>query len=160
MDKNLIEQYNRIKNYIQIGITSGAKIITPYEEIIPIECGHYIQPTIFDNVDSNSIIAKEEIFGPVLVVISYKDITEAISLANDSNYGLAASIWTNNYDEAYYVSRLVEAGIVHINSYGDDDNMVPFGGVKESGLGKDKSIYAFDEYSELKTIWMNFESNI
>mgnify|MGYP000302317917 CR=1 FL=1 len=154
------EQYNRIKNYIQIGITSGAKIITPYEEIIPIECGHYIQPTIFDNVDSNSIIAKEEIFGPVLVVISYKDITEAISLANDSNYGLAASIWTNNYDEAYYVSRLVEAGIVHINSYGDDDNMVPFGGVKESGLGKDKSIYAFDEYSELKTIWMNFESNI
>jgi acyl-CoA reductase-like NAD-dependent aldehyde dehydrogenase len=110
------------------------------------------------DVDPNSKIAQEEIFGPVLVVIGVDNIKEAISIANNSKYGLAASIWTNDLDEAYQVSKALEAGIVHINSYGDDDNMAPFGGIKESGLGKDKSIYAFDEYSELKTIWVNLKS--
>lgn len=152
------EQKNRIEEYIQDGLNSGAKIITSRDEIFPFENGNYIQPIIFDNVDLNSRIAIEEIFGPVLVVLTFENINEAIEISNSSNYGLAASIWTNDYDEAYHVSRLLEAGIVHINSYGDDDNSVPFGGVKESGLGKDKSIYAFDEYSELKTIWMNFKS--
>lgn len=152
------EQKNRIEKYIQSGIESGAKIITQKDQILPISGGAYLRPVIFDNVDSSSKIATEEIFGPVLVVIGVDNIKEALEIANSSNYGLAASIWTNDYDEAYQVSRLLEAGIVHINSYGDDDNMAPFGGVKESGLGKDKSIYAFDEYSDLKTIWMNFKS--
>ena len=79
-------------------------------------------------------------------------------LANNTKYGLAASIWTNKLNEAYQVSRALKAGIVHINSYGDDNNLAPFGGVKESGLGKDKSLYAFDEYSNLKTVWVNFKS--
>lgn len=151
-------QKNKIEKYIQDGIESGARIITSKKELIINSNGSYIKPTIFDNVKPSSTIAKEEIFGPVLVVICVDTIKEAIEIANDSNYGLAASIWTNDFDEAYQVSRLLEAGIVHINSYGDDDNMVPFGGIKESGLGKDKSVYAFDEYSELKTIWMNFKN--
>jgi acyl-CoA reductase-like NAD-dependent aldehyde dehydrogenase len=152
------EQKDKITQYIEEGINSGAKIITSKGEIAPHQNGQYIRPTIFDCVEPNSKIAKEEIFGPVLVAITYENIKEAIKIANNSQYGLAASIWTNDYDEAYQVARLVESGIVHINSYGDDDNMAPFGGMKESGLGKDKSIYAFDEYSELKTIWMSYNN--
>ncbi len=93
-----------------------------------------------------------------MVVLTAGNTKEAISIANNTKYGLAASIWTNDYDEAYQVSRLIESGIVHVNSYGDDDNMVPFGGIKESGLGTDKSVRAFDEYSNVKTIWMSFKS--
>lgn len=152
------EQQNRIEAYIDDGLKSGAKIITDTSLSIPVQNGSYINPIIFDNVDFNSKIANEEIFGPVLVVLAVDSIDEAIKIANNSKYGLAASIWTNDYDEAYQVSRLLEAGIVHINSYGNDDMSVPFGGIKESGIGKDKSIYAFDEYSNLKTIWMEFKS--
>jgi acyl-CoA reductase-like NAD-dependent aldehyde dehydrogenase len=151
-------QKDRVQEYIKSGIDSGARIITSKEEMMPVEGGEYLRPTIFVDVDKNSKIAKEEIFGPVLVVFGVNSMQEALSLANDSNYGLAGSIWTDDYNEAYNVSRELEAGIVHINSYGEDDNMAPFGGVKESGLGKDKSIYAFDEYSNLKTIWMSFNS--
>lgn len=151
-------QKNRIEEYITSGIESGAKVINEINSDIPNQNGAYINPIIFDNVDINSKIAQEEIFGPVLVVLTIENIKEAIKLANNTKYGLAASIWTNDYDEAYQVSRLIESGIVHINSYGDDDNTVPFGGIKESGIGKDKSIHAFDEYSNLKTIWMSFKS--
>jgi len=151
------KQKDRIDEYIESGIQSGAKIITN-NKTLPYENGSYIQPTIFDNVDLNSKIVQEEIFGPVLVVLTVDNIKDAIKMANNSKYGLASSIWTNDYDEAYQVSRLLESGIVHINSYGDDDNMVPFGGIKESGLGTDKSIHAFDEYSNIKTTWMSFNS--
>ena len=152
------KQKKRIDEYINSGIQSGAKIITNNNETFPCQNGSYVQPTIFDNVDLNSKIAQEEIFGPVLVVLTANNIKEAIAIANNSKYGLASSIWTNDYDEAYQVSRLLESGIVHINSYGDDDNKVPFGGVKESGLGTDKSIHAFAEYSNIKTTWMSFYS--
>lgn len=152
------EQKQKIEEYITSGVKSGAVIVTDKYDKIPFSNGAYINPVIFDNVDINSKIAQEEIFGPVLVVLTVDNIEEAVKIANNSKYGLAASIWTNDYDEAYQVSRLIEAGIVHINSYGDDDNMVPFGGIKESGLGKDKSIHAFDEYSNLKTVWMSFNS--
>jgi acyl-CoA reductase-like NAD-dependent aldehyde dehydrogenase len=118
----------------------------------------YVLPTIFEDVNIDSVIAQEEIFGPVIVVIGSSDITEALTIANNSKFGLAASIWTNDLDEAYHVSRELQAGIVHINSFGDDDNAAPFGGIKESGIGKDKSIFAFDEYSYLKTTWVNFNN--
>lgn len=150
------EQKDRIKSYIEKGLNEGAKIITDISELQPTKGGIYARPVIFDDVNPSSSIAKEEIFGPVLVVIAYSDIHNAIELANDSIYGLASSIWTNDLDEAYQVSRLLNTGIVHVNSYGEDDNSVPFGGFKQSGLGKDKSLYAFDEYSNSKTIWMKF----
>jgi acyl-CoA reductase-like NAD-dependent aldehyde dehydrogenase len=151
------EQKDKIDNYISKGLESGAVIINDINsENIKNVCK--VMPTIFDNVDPKSAIAQEEIFGPVLAVISVDSINEAINIANDTKYGLAASIWTNDYDEAYQISKAVNAGIVHINSYGDDDNSIPFGGVKESGIGKDKSIYAFDEYSNTKSIWMSFKS--
>ncbi len=152
------EQKEKIENYISKGIASGAAIITDNNsnEIIKKNC--CVMPTIFDNVDPKSVIAQEEIFGPVLVVITSNSINEAINIANNTKYGLAASIWTNDIDEAYQASRAVKSGIVYINSYGDDDNSVPFGGVKESGIGKDKSIYAFEEYSNTKTVWINVKS--
>lgn len=152
------KQKERIDNYIQSGVKSGAKIITDTNNVIPFENGLYVNPVIFDNVDIGSNIVTDEIFGPVLVVLTVNDMKEAVQVANNSRYGLASSIWTNDYDEAYQVSRLLESGIVHINSYGDDNNMVPFGGVKESGLGTDKSIYAFEEYSNIKTTWMSYKS--
>ena len=152
------EQELKIRDYIRIGIESGAKMITPgIIEHMNSEA-RFVMPTIFDGVKTESIIAQEEIFGPVVVVISFNDMNEAISIANNSRFGLAASIWTNDLDEAYQVSRGLRAGIVHVNCYGDDDNTAPFGGVKESGTGKDKSIFAFDEYSYLKTTWINFNN--
>jgi len=110
-----------------------------------------VLPRIIDGVEPDDYLAQEEIFGPMLVVITYESISEAVSITNNSRYGLAASIWTDDLGEALSTSRLLEAGIVHINSYGDDDNNIPFGGVKQSGIGKDKSLHAFDEYCELKS---------
>jgi acyl-CoA reductase-like NAD-dependent aldehyde dehydrogenase len=152
------EQKNKIESYIKQGVESGASLITPTpNDWFSAKKRIAVLPTIFADVKLESSIVKDEIFGPVLVVIGFDTIKEAIDIANNSKYGLAASIWTNDLDEAYHVSRELQAGIVHINSYGDDDNTAPFGGVKESGIGKDKSIFAFDEYSYLKTTWIKFE---
>lgn len=153
-----LEQKEKIEKFIQNGIESGAVIYRCKSENDAYQKGYSVAPVIFDQVDPNSQIAREEIFGPVLCVFGFDHINDAISLANNSRYGLAGAIWTSDLNEAYQVSRLLEAGIVHVNSYGEDDNSVPFGGFKESGLGKDKSIYAFDEYTNLKTTWMHLDS--
>lgn len=152
------EQFDRIRSYIQIGIETGATVVTGVQDIEPVRGGCYIAPTILDEVAPDDRIAQEEIFGPVLVVLTYENIREAIMIANNSKYGLAASVWTGDLDEAYQVSKALEVGMVHINCYGEDDMSVPFGGVKESGLGKDRSIYAFEEYSNTKTTWMKFKT--
>lgn len=152
------EQEEKIRRYIAIGIREGAKIYVPRTDVKMHPRACYVLPTILENVAVDSVIAQEEIFGPVLVVMPFRDLDEALKIANNSRFGLAASIWTNDLDEAYHVSRKLQAGIVHVNSYGDDDDTVPFGGTKESGIGKDKSIFAFDEYSYLKTTWMRFDN--
>ncbi len=117
----------------------------------------FINPTIILNPPENSKFYREEIFGPVLCLSKFLNIKQAVKMANDSDYGLAAAIWTNDLDESFQVSRLLEAGIVHVNSYGEDDMSVPFGGVKKSGIGREKSHNAFSEYSEVKTIWLKFK---
>ena len=151
------EQKIKIEQYIQLGLNENTKIYRLKNRNTR-KNSTSVAPIIFDDVNPKSILAKEEIFGPVLCVFGAKSLTEAIKLANNSRYGLAASIWTDDVNEAYQTSRLLEVGIVHINSYGEDDNTVPFGGIKESGIGKDKSIYAFNEYSNIKTIWAAFDS--
>ena len=151
-------QKKRIEHYIKQGKESGAISIEYHYDLNNLPSQNYVLPVIFDKVNPDSDFACEEIFGPVLVVLEVSSLNDAIEIANDSRYGLAASIWTDILDEAYYAMRVLEAGIVHINSYGDDDNTVPFGGVKESGFGKDKSLYAFEEYSVTKTVWMKFSS--
>ncbi len=151
-------QQEKILRYIELGKKEGATLILPQiKENVGFD-GICVNPSIFINVSPQSTIAQEEIFGPVLAVIEVSSMREAIDIANNSKYGLAASIWTDDLSEAYQVSHELQAGVVHINSYGDDDNTVPFGGIKESGIGKDKSIYAFDEYSYLKTTWTHFDN--
>jgi acyl-CoA reductase-like NAD-dependent aldehyde dehydrogenase len=148
------EQYARVRGYIDRGIGEQLNKVTADLSSPPCPGGFYIAPTVFADVPRESALAREEIFGPVLVTHTVSNIDEAIAIANDSPYGLAASIWSNNLDEALLSARELEAGIVHVNCYGDDDNSVPFGGVKESGLGRDKSMFAFDDYTSVKTTWI------
>jgi len=142
------KQYKRIEKYINLAKDEKVKTI----QIDNLSDDTSFSPMILDEVSPLSKIAQEEIFGPILVVIVYNDIKEAIEIANNTNYGLAAAVFSDDINEANYVALNIESGLVHINSYDEEDNRMPFGGMKESGIGRDKSILAFDEYSELKTI--------
>ena len=141
------EQFNKIKSYIDYAKNEKVKIIKIGED-----SDFSFAPIIIDDVSINSKLSQEEIFGPLLVVINYEKISDAITLANNTKYGLAAAVFSDDINEANKIALEIESGLVHINSYDEEDNQMPFGGVKESGLGRDKSILAFDEYSELKTI--------
>ena len=112
---------------------------------------------MFDGVVNGMTIAREEIFGPVMSVIRFKTEAEAIALANASNYGLQASVWSDNLNRAHRVARALRAGTVHVNQYDEDDITVPFGGYKQSGNGRDKSLHALDKYTEIKTTWLRIE---
>jgi gamma-glutamyl-gamma-aminobutyraldehyde dehydrogenase len=114
---------------------------------------------VFIDVTNQMRIAREEIFGPVLSVIRFKTEEEAIRLANDSAYGLQASVWSDNLSRAHRVARALRAGTVHVNQYDEDDITVPFGGYKQSGNGRDKSLHAFDKYTELKTTWIRIDAH-
>lgn len=118
--------------------------------------GIYVEPTIVDGVGRDSQLFKEEIFGPILTVTTFTTIEEAIRLANDTRYGLAASVYTSNLRSALLLSQAIHAGIVTVNCFGEGDATTPFGGFKESGFGgRDKSVWAHDQYTELKTIWVD-----
>ena len=120
------------------------------------EDGIYVQPTVVDGVSADSLLFKEEIFGPVLTVTTFTTLDEAIALANDTIYGLAASVYTDNLRHAIKLSREIRAGIVTVNCFGEGDASTPFGGYKQSGFGgRDKSIWAHDQYTEIKTIWID-----
>ena len=117
-----------------------------------------VGPTIFVDVDPASALSQEEIFGPVLVVTRFKTEEQALALANDSRYGLGAAVWTRDLSRAHRVSRRLKAGSVFVNNYNDGDMTVPFGGYKQSGNGRDKSLHALEKFTELKTIWIALES--
>ncbi|ELJ4826014.1 aldehyde dehydrogenase PuuC [Salmonella enterica] len=117
-----------------------------------------VGPTIFVDVDPASRLSREEIFGPVLVVTRFQNEEEALTLANDSHYGLGAAVWTRDLSRAHRMSRRLKAGSVFVNNYNDGDMTVPFGGYKQSGNGRDKSLHALDKFTELKTIWITLES--
>ena len=118
--------------------------------------GLFIEPTIFDGIKPDMTIAREEIFGPVLSIITVGSTDEAVNVANDTNYGLAASVFTSNVRRAHRVARAIKAGTVTVNCYGEGDMSTPFGGYKHSGFGgRDNSIHAHDQYTELKTIWID-----
>ncbi|MCC0202615.1 aldehyde dehydrogenase family protein, partial [Pseudomonas aeruginosa] len=120
------------------------------------EAGIFVEPTVFDGVSPHSRLFREEIFGPLLSVTSFDDIDEAIALANDTVYGLAASAYTGSLRHALRLSREIRAGIVTVNCFGEGDASTPFGGYKESGFGgRDKSVWAHDQYTELKAIWID-----
>jgi gamma-glutamyl-gamma-aminobutyraldehyde dehydrogenase len=147
------EQFDTIMGYINKGKTEGAKIIAG-GNAHALGKGYFIEPTVFDNVTPDMTIAREEIFGPVLAVISVANADEAVRVANDTSYGLAASIFTANGGRAQRMARDIRAGTVTINCYGEGDVTTPFGGFKQSGFGgRDKSLHAHDQYTELKTVW-------
>lgn len=150
------EQYEKIRGYIDYARTKGYEVFQPDDTGNHIPEAKCILPTVITGLPSDDRLAREEIFGPVVVVLNAEDMEDAIRIANDSDYGLAGAVWTDDINEAYEAADRIETGLFHINSYGNDDNSAPFGGVKESGLGKDKSMYAFNEYSDRKTIWMHF----
>jgi gamma-glutamyl-gamma-aminobutyraldehyde dehydrogenase len=117
--------------------------------------GYFMEPTVFDRVDPASRLAQEEVFGPVLAVIPFADTDDAIRIANDTIYGLAAGVWTSNLSTAHRVSRQVKAGNVYVNTYGGADITTPLAGMKQSGNGADRSLHAIDKFTNLKTVWMH-----
>lgn len=144
----------RVAEFVQIAKQEGARLVCGGAPIQINGKGSYFPPTIFADVTNDMRIAQEEVFGPVLVVIKVKDVEEAIQVANDTCFGLASAVWTDDLSTAHRVSRAIRAGLVYVNCYDCDDMTTPFGGFKESGFGRDKSLHALDKYCELKTTWM------
>lgn len=147
-------QLNSVMRYITAGKTEGANCITGGNRVMEQSGGYYVAPTIFTEVTNDMTIAREEIFGPVLSVISFTDPDEAIRIANDTPYGLAASVWSRDISRAHLTAQALRAGTIHVNCYDEDDITVPFGGYKQSGNGRDKSHHALEKYTELKTTWI------
>jgi len=150
-------QLRAVADYVDIGRQEGASLMAGGSQVMADTGGCYYEPTVFDRVDNNMRIAQEEIFGPVLSVIGFKDAAEAVAIANDSIYGLAGAVWSNNINTAHKVAAAVRVGTMGINNYFGGDITVPFGGFKQSGNGRDKSMHAFDDYTELKTTWIEFD---
>jgi 4-(gamma-glutamylamino)butanal dehydrogenase len=145
----------KVLAYIDAGKAEGARLVMGGNRILEETGGYFVEPTIFDEVSNRMKIAREEIFGPVLSVIPFSTEDEAVALANDTNYGLAASLYTRDLGTAHRVARAIRAGTVSVNCFSEGDITTPFGGFKESGFGgRDKSIWAHEQYTELKTIWM------
>ena len=150
-------QLRTVMGYIDAGQSEGARLAAGGRQVRQDSGGYFVEPTVFDGVSNTMKIAREEIFGPVLSVIRFKTEEEAIAMANDSAYGLQASVWSSNINRAHRVARALRAGTVHVNQYDEDDITVPFGGFKQSGNGRDKSLHAFDKYTELKTTWIRLD---
>lgn len=152
------EQYEKINAWIAAAKEDGAEVFQTEGRTDGMMSGACcIQPAVITGIPNDARVAQNEIFGPVVVLLESGCFEESVQLANATCYGLAGAVFTDDMNEAYYAAQHMEAGIVHINCYGEDDNTVPFGGFRESGIGKDKSLWAFDEYSEQKTVWMKLD---
>lgn len=150
------DHFSKVSRYLDTARQEGLRVLHGGNT----EQGAYVQPTIIDGVTPESALFREEIFGPVLCVTTFKTEAEAIALANDTPYGLAASVYTGALNRAIRVSRAIRAGTVTVNCFGEGDATTPFGGYKQSGFGgRDKSVFALDQYTELKTIWIDVSEN-
>ncbi len=150
-------QLRTVMGYIASGRDEGARCLVGGEQARTGSGGPYVEPTLFDGVTPDMKIAREEIFGPVLSVLRFKDEAEAVALANGTDYGLQASVWSHDINRAHRVARALRAGTVHVNQYDEDDITVPFGGYRQSGNGRDKSLHALEKYTELKTTWLRID---
>lgn len=150
-------QYEKVLSYIDIAKSEGARLRLGGEAATRPECGEgwFVEPTIFDQVDNTMRIAQEEVFGPVLSIIPFRDEDEAAELANSTRFGLAAGIWTTDIGRAHRMAERLQAGTVWINTYRAVSFMSPFGGFKDSGLGRENGVDAIREFLEVKSVWVN-----
>lgn len=150
------DHFNKVCGYLEKGKKEGARVILGGESFKEA----FVHPTIFDQVDMNHTIAREEIFGPVMSITTVTNFDQAIAMANNTEYGLAASVFTANNRKALRAARAIRAGTVTVNCYGEGDITTPFGGYKKSGFGgRDNSIHAHDQYTEMKTIWVDLSDD-
>jgi 4-guanidinobutyraldehyde dehydrogenase/NAD-dependent aldehyde dehydrogenase len=148
-------QMQNILGYVERGLAEGASLMMGGQRARVETGGYFVEPTIFSGVSNDMTIAREEIFGPVLSVISVKDADEAIKVANATDYGLAACVWTRDVSKAHTMARKLRAGSVWVNCYDGGDITMPFGGFKQSGNGRDRSQHALEKYTELKATWID-----
>ncbi|EQB63226.1 MAG: Aldehyde Dehydrogenase [candidate division Zixibacteria bacterium RBG-1] len=150
------EQLKKVLRYIEIGKNEKAKLLTGGERAnVGNGKGYFVKPTIFDEVDNQMKIAQEEIFGPVLATLRFKDIDEVIQKANQTIYGLAAAVWTKDIKKAHLLAKELKAGTVWINTYGVFDAASPFGGYKMSGFGRELGMHALELYTQVKSVWID-----
>ena len=151
------EQLARVSGYIERGQSEGATLLTggKRSQQSGFEKGYWLEPTIFSGVSEQHVIAQEEIFGPVLAALTFKDEEEAIAIANRTIYGLAAGVWTNNIKRGHRVAHRLQAGTVWVNTYHPLDAASPFGGYKQSGYGRELGAYALDLYTQIKSVWVD-----
>lgn len=147
-------QMQRVLSYIDIGRNEGARVVLGGEQVNRDSGGYFIEPTVFEGAHNAMRIAQDEIFGPVLAAITVTDLDEALAIANDTIYGLAAGIWTNDIRKAQRAAKALRAGVVWVNCFDRGNMSAPFGGFKQSGSGRDKSMHAFDKYMDWKAVWM------
>ncbi|MBR9789455.1 MAG: aldehyde dehydrogenase [Vibrionaceae bacterium] len=150
-------QFERVLDYIEVGKQESATLRFGGQPVLEHTGGYFIQPAVFTDVTPDMRIFREEIFGPVLCVTTFDTIDEAIELANDSEYGLAAGVWTSDISTAVKCSRALRAGTVFVNNWDGGDMTMPFGGYKQSGNGRDKSLHALDKYTEVKSTWIELD---
>jgi len=150
------KQLETVQRYVDVAKKEGASLVAGGGRAdIGTGKGYFFQPTVFDKVTPEMTIAREEIFGPVLATIEFADLDEAIARANDSQYGLAAAVWTRDVKKAHYVARKLQAGTVWINTYNVYDTAAPFGGYKASGFGREMSSHALEHYTQVKSVWVD-----
>jgi aldehyde dehydrogenase (NAD+) len=148
--------FEKVTNYIEVGETESATLATGGE--VPDREGYFVEPTVFTDAANDMRIAQEEIFGPVLVVIPYGDDEDPVEIGNDVAYGLVSGVFTNNVRRAHRAARRLEAGNVYVNKWFGDTNQTPFGGYKDSGIGREKGLEALDSYLQTKNVAVNLES--
>ena len=151
------EQRERVLSYIEAGKEEGARLVAGGEPASVDGRGYFVEATVFDDVDIDMKIAREEIFGPVLSVLDFEDVDDAIRQANETIYGLAAGVWTRDVGKAHRFAREVQAGTVWVNTYNRYDSASPFGGYKQSGFGRDLGRHALEQYTQTKSVWVSLD---
>ena len=159
---SLIEEsaLERCIRYVDEAVADGARVATGGQRVLEETGGFFYAPTVVTDVREDMPIARDEIFGPITVVIPFSDVDDALRIANDTAYGLAANVWGRDLDDVLFLSRRIKAGTVSVNGYSEGDISTPFGGYKESGFGgRDNGMEAFEQYTETKTIWITLGKN-